>query len=195
MPTLYDELMEMVIDDDLYSVQESVLSKAGLSKEDLQDPDKVKKAIKNLNCITSEYEKRSTIINIITAVIQTINALVSLTAKFSTEGKVAQALSMLVVQVISEIAKYHLGVSDYRKLLNKVDKEIAHVSNQIAKLNKSDKANKDDIKKLEEIRNNLKKSKAEIIKQMKEENKIEGKNEPINPEAQNPVAAFTGLIS
>ena len=195
MPTLYDELMEMVIDDELSSVQESVLSKAGLSKEDLQNPDKVKKAIKNLNGITSEYEKRSTIINIITAVIQTINAIVSLTAKFSTEGKIAQVLSMLVVQVISEIAKYNLGVSDYRKLLNKVDKEIAHITNQIAKINKSKNPNKEDIKKLEEIRNNLKKSKAEIIKQMKEENKIEGKNEPINPEAQNPVAAFTGLIS
>lgn len=102
---------------------------------------------------------------------------------------------MLVVQVISEIAKYNLGVSDYRKLLNKVDKEIAHITNQIAKINKSKNPNKEDIKKLEEIRNNLKKSKAEIIKQMKEENKIEGKNEPINPEAQNPVAAFTGLIS
>ena len=195
MPTLYDELMEMVIDDELSSVQESVLSKAGLSKEDLQNPDKVKKAIKNLNGITSEYEKRSTIINIITAVIQTINAIVSLTTKFSTEGKIAQVLSMLVVQVISEIAKYNLGVSDYRKLLNKVDKEIAHITNQIAKINKSKNPNKEDIKKLEEIRNNLKKSKAEIIKQMKEENKIEGKNEPINPEAQNPVAAFTGLIS
>ena len=129
MPTLYDELMEMVIDDELSSVQESVLSKAGLSKEDLQNPDKVKKAIKNLNGITSEYEKRSTIINIITAVIQTINAIVSLTTKFSTEGKIAQVLSMLVVQVISEIAKYNLGVSDYRKLLNKVDKEIAHITN------------------------------------------------------------------
>ena len=50
------------------------------------------------------------------------------------------------------------------------------------------------IKELEAIRDNLKKSKAEVIKRMKEENKIEGKDEPINPEAQNPMAAFTGMI-
>ena len=29
---------------------------------------------------------------------------------------------------------------------------------------------------------------------MREENKIEGKDEEINPEAPNPMAAFTGMI-
>lgn len=203
---LYDSLMEMVMIEDSVdeymdrreaeAVLESVLSKAGLRKEDLQDPEKVKKALKNLNGITSEYEKRSAIISIITSIIQTINAIISITAKFSTEGKVAQALSILLVQIVSEIAKYQLGVSDYRKLLNKIDNEIKKVSNQIAKLNKADNPDKAKIKQLEEIRDNLKRSKAEIIKRMKEENKIEGKKEePINPEAQNPMAAFTGMLT
>lgn len=192
--TLYDQLMECVIDDDPQIVIESVLSKAGLSKEDLQDPEKVKKALKNLNGITSEYEKRSAIISIITSVIQTIAVMVELFGGAGVKGKAAQALSMLVVQVISEIAKYHLGVSDYRKLLNKLDTQIKKTTNKIAKLNEKENPDKEAIKELEAIRDNLKRSKAEVIKRMKEENKIEGKDEPINPEAQNPMAAFTGMI-
>lgn len=191
---LYDQLMECVIDDDPQIIVESVLSKAGLSKEDLQDPEKVKKALKNLNGITSEYEKRSAIISIITSVIQTIAVMVELFGGAGVKGKAAQALSMLVVQVISEIAKYHLGVSDYRKLLNKLDTQIKKTTNKIAKLNEKENPDKEAIKELEAIRDNLKKSKAEVIKRMKEENKIEGKDEPINPEAQNPMAAFTGMI-
>ena len=192
--TLYDQLMECVIDDDPQIIIESVLSKAGLSKEDLQDPEKVKKALKNLNGITSEYEKRSAIISIITSVIQTIAVMVELFGGAGVKGKAAQALSMLVVQVISEIAKYHLGVSDYRKLLNKLDTQIKKTTNKIAKLNEKENPDKEAIKELEAIRDNLKRSKAEVIKRMKEENKIEGKDEPINPEAQNPMAAFTGMI-
>ena len=98
--SLYEELLECVIDDDSEVIRESVLNKAGLNKEDLRDPEKVKKALKNLNGITSEYEKRSAIINIISSVIQTINALISITGKFSTEGKIAQALSILVVMIL-----------------------------------------------------------------------------------------------
>lgn len=191
--SLYEELLECIIDDDDMIINESVLNKAGLSKEDLKDPEKVKVAIKKLNGITSEYEKRSAIINIISSIIQTINAIISITAKFNTEGAIAQALSILLVQVVTEIAKYHFGVSDYRKLINKIDKEIDKVSKQIDKLS-NDEDNKEKIKQLEEIRNNLKKSKGEVMKRMREENKIEGKEEEINPEAQNPVAAFTGML-
>ena len=192
--SLYEELLECVIDDDSEVIRESVLNKAGLNKEDLRDPEKVKKALKNLNGITSEYEKRSAIINIISSVIQTINALISITGKFSTEGKIAQALSILVVQTITEIAKYHLGVSDYRKLINKIDTQINKISKKIEKLNKDDKDHKEEIKQLEEIRNNLKRSKGEVMKRMREENKIEGKEEEINHEAEHPMSAFTDMI-
>ena len=136
--SLYDELLELVIEDDPQIMIESVLSKAGLSKEDLQDPEKVKKAINNLNGITSEYEKRSAIISIITSIIQTIAVMVELFGNASVKGKAAQALSMLIVQIISEIAKYHLGVSDYRKLLNKIDGQIKKTTNKIAKLNEKE---------------------------------------------------------
>ena len=198
-----DSLMEMVIEEDSIeeykdrldeiALQESLLSKIGLSKEDLQNPNKVKEAIKNLNGITSEYEKRSTYINMISSLLQTISSLLSLVDKFP-KGKLIAILSNFVIQMITSIANYHLGVSDYRKLLNKIDTQISKTSKRIEKLNKDDKDHKDEIKQLEEIRNNLKKSKGEVMKRMREENKIEGKEEEINPEAQHPMAAFTGMI-
>ena len=98
------------------------------------------------------------------------------------------------MQTITEIAKYHLGVSDYRKLINKIDTQINKISKKIEKLNKDDKDHKEEIKQLEEIRNNLKRSKGEVMKRMREENKIEGKEEEINPEAEHPMSAFTGMI-
>ena len=198
--TYYDNLMEMVIEEDSIEeynerrLNESVLSKAGLSKEDLQNPDKVKEAIKNLNGITSEYEKRKTIISIFTAVLQTINSMVAIFGKWTTHGKVINVLSGLLIQVVSEIAKYHLGVSDYRKLINKIDKEIKYISDKIAKLNKAKEPDKEQIKQLEEVRENLRKSKDEILRKMKSENKIEGNTGAINPEPQNPIAAFTGIV-
>lgn len=200
-----DSLMEMVIEEDSIeeykdrldeiALQESLLSKIGLSKEDLQNPNKVKEAIKNLNGITSEYEKRSTYINMISSLLQTISSLLSLVDKFP-KGKLIAILSNFVIQMITSIANYHLGVSDYRKLLAKIDNEIKKTTNSIAKL-------KDDyspearakIKELEKARENLRKSKDVIFDRMKKENAIEGNsNKKINPEPASPMAAFTGMI-
>ena len=198
---LYDSLMEIIITEDTTEeyierrLLEGVLSKAGLNKEDLQNPDKVKTAIKNLNGITSEFEKRNTAISMLTALLQTITSLVAIFGKTDTKAKVINVLIGFVIQIVSEGAKYQFGVSDYRKLIAKIDTQIKHVTDKIAKENKSDNPNKQNIKDLEEIRENLRKSKDEVLKRMKAENKIEGNgNEKINPEPQNPIAAFTGLI-
>lgn len=190
----YDMLMELVMDDDNSEVfNESVLTKMGITKDDLQNPDKVKKCLTKLNGITSEYEKRSAIIGIFSAMLQGINGLIGVFGKLDKNAKIANVMIAMLIQIITEAARYNFGVSDYRKLLNKVDNEIKKVTNKISKLD-VDK-DKETIKQLEEIRENLRKSKDEIIKRMKAENKVEGKNEPINPEAQSPIAAFTGLIN
>ena len=198
---LYESLMEIVITEDTTEeyierrLLEGVLSKAGLNKEDLQNPDKVRAAIKNLNGITSEFEKRNTAISILTALLQAINSLIAIFGKTDTKAKVINVLVGLLIQVVSEGAKYHFGVSDYRKLLAKIDTQIKHVTDKIAKENKSNNPDKQKIRDLEEIRENLRKSKDEVLKRMKAENKIEGNgDEKINPEPQNPIAAFTGLI-
>lgn len=201
-----DKLLESVIEEDsieeykerieFETLQESLLSKIGLEKKDLQNPDKVRKAIKNLNGITSEYERRSMFITIISSILQTISSLISLT-NWSPQGKLISILSNFVIQLATSIANYHLGVSDYRKLIAKIDTEIKKTTNAIVKLNKKEDTieNREKIKELEKVRNNLRRSKDVIIDRMRKENAIEGRpNKKINPEPASPMAAFTGMI-
>ena len=200
-----ENLLELAIEEDSIeeykerlneiALQESLLSKIGLEKKDLQDPNKVKSAIKNMNGITSEYEKRSTYVSIISSLLQTISSLISLT-EWSPKGKAVSIISNFIIQLITSIANYHLGVSDYRKLLAKIDNEIKKTTNKIAKLKDDYSENgKEKIKELEKVRENLRKSKDVIIDRMRKENAIEGHpNKKINPEPKSPMAAFTGMI-
>lgn len=199
-----DSLLELAIEEDSIeeykerldeiALQESLLSKIGLEKKDLQDPNKVKEAIKNLNGITSEYEKRSTYVNMISSLLQTISSLLSLVEKFP-KAKLIAILSNFVIQQIASIANYHLGVSDYRKLIDKIDNEIKKTTNAISKLkNDNSPEARDKVKELEKARDNLRKSKDVIFDRMKKENAIEGHpNKKINPEPPSPMAAFTGM--
>lgn len=150
---------------------ESILDKLRLSKEDLVDPNKVKQAISRINSIDDEYERKNAIISIAGAILSGVVGLTGLVIKATPQGQIATALLSVFVSICTEGAKYAFGVSDYRKLLGYINRDIKRIEKKKAKLKEKPDYDKSAYKELEDLEGKLEDSKDVIIKEMRKANR------------------------
>lgn len=150
---------------------ESILNKLRLSKEDLVDPSKVKQAISKINSIDDEYERKNAIISIAGAILSGVVGLTGLVIQATPQGQIATALLSVFVSICTEGARYAFGVSDYRKLLGYINREINKIEKKKAKLKEKLDYDKSAYKELEDLEEKLEDSKDVIIKEMRKANR------------------------
>ena len=169
-----DESYDYALEADLKKnevLTESVLNKLGISKKDLCDPAKVKQAISKIDTMDDEYEIKSAIITVAGAILSGVVGLTGLVIKSSPEGQVITALLSVFVSIGTEGAKYSFGVSDYRKLLGYINREISRIEKKKAKMKQKADYDKEAYKDLEDLENKLEDSKDVIFKEMRKANR------------------------
>ena len=150
---------------------ESILDKLGIAKIDLADPEKVKQAISKINYIDDEYERKNAIISVAGAVLSGVVGLTGLVIKTTPQGQIATALLSVFVSIATEGARYAFGVSDYRKLLGYINRDIKRIEKKKAKLKEKPDYDKSAYKELEDLEGKLEDSKDVIIKEMRKANR------------------------
>ena len=150
---------------------ESILDKLGIAKIDLADPEKVKQAISKIDSIDDEYERKNAIISVAGAILSGIVGLTGLVIQATPQGQIATALLSVFVSICTEGARYAFGVSDYRKLLGYINRDIKRIEKKKAKLKEKPDYDKSAYKELEDLEGKLEDSKDVIIKEMRKANR------------------------
>jgi len=153
------------------SLTESVLTKLGISRAELVDPEKVKQAVSKINSIDDEYERKNAAISVAGAILSGVVGLTGLVIQATPQGQIATALLSVFVSIATEGARYAFGVSDYRKLLGQINREIARIEKKKAKLKEKPDYDKSAYKELEDLEGKLEDSKDVIIKEMRKANR------------------------
>jgi len=166
----YDYAIQIALKEDEI-LTESILDKLRLTKEDLVDPNKVKQAISRINSIDDEYERKNAIISIAGAILSGVVGLTGLVIQATPQGQIATALLSVFVSICTEGARYAFGVSDYRKLLGYINRDIKRIEKKKAKLKEKPDYDKSAYKELEDLEGKLEDSKDVIIKEMRKANR------------------------
>ena len=153
------------------ALSESVLSKLRIDRAELSDPAKVKQAISKINSIDDEYERKTAIITVAGAVLAGVVGLTGLVIKSTPQGQIATALLSVFVSIATEGTKYAFGVSDYRKLLGYINRELKRLEKKKIKMKEKDNYDKNAYKELENLQSKLEDSKDVIIKEMRKANR------------------------
>lgn len=162
-------LLHTVKEDEILT--ESVLNKLGLSKADLCDPAKVKQAISKIDTIDDEYERKNAMITIAGAILSGVVGLTGLVIKSRPEGQIITALLAVFVSIGTEGAKYAFGVSDYRKLLGYINRELARLEKKKNKMKQKENYDKEAYKEIEDVQSKLEDSKDVILREMRNANR------------------------
>ena len=159
-------------------VLESILVKLQLSKEDLTDPEKIKQAVSKINAIDDEYERRNSIISFAGSILGFATSICGVLA-VTAEGKIISIIMSLFINICKEGAKYTFGVSDYRKLLGYINREIDKIERKKTKIKNRDEEIHDTIslKELEEYESKLENSKDIILAELRKANRKVPKEE------------------
>ena len=160
----YEYAVQIVLKEDEI-LTESILDKLGIAKIDLADPEKVKQAISKINSIDDEYERKNAIISIAGAILSGVVGLTGLVIQATPQGQIATALLSVFVSICTEGARYAFGVSDYRKLLGYINRDIKRIEKKKAKLKEKPDYDKSAYKELEDLEGKLEDSKDVIIKE------------------------------
>ena len=166
----YNYALEVVIKQD-EALTESVLTKLGVNKADLIDPSKVKQAISKINSIDDEYERKTAVITVAGTILSGIVGLTGLVITATPQGQIVTALLSVFVSIATEGARYAFGVSDYRKLLGYINRDIKRIEKKKAKLKEKPDYDKSAYKELEDLEGKLEDSKDVIIKEMRKANR------------------------